>query len=67
MRDVYNKPVSLEMNREERAHYRIVSVEPDQGDGNLFIAKYEILDDEHGEFFPFELRVPKDVKPPGRV
>ena len=65
MRDVYKKPVSLEMNREVRAHYRIISVEPDPGDGNLFIAKYEILDDEDREFYPFELRVPKDVKPEG--
>ncbi|MEP0813579.1 MAG: hypothetical protein HRF49_02800 [bacterium] len=61
MRDVYKKPVSLEMDREERVHYRILSVSPD-GASNLFIAKYELLDDERNTFFQFELRVPADVE-----
>jgi len=53
------------MDRELRLHYRVDSVLPDEHDENQFIAKYRILDDDRNEYFPFEIRVPKDVSPAG--
>ncbi len=65
MRDVYSKPVSLELNSEPIQHYRIESVKQDEFDSNTFIAKYEVLDDEKKTFYPFEVRVPKVAVPEG--
>ena len=62
MKDVYSKPVSPELDRDEKQHYKVVSVSPDAIPGN-FVAKYEVLDDEKGEFFPFEIRIPADAGP----
>ncbi len=61
MKDVYEKPVSPEMDRALLLHYRVNSVAPDPADGARFIAKYEVLNDEDGKFYPFEIVLPRDV------
>ena len=66
MLDVYSKPISLELNRDLIQHYRIESVMPDEFDSEVFIAKYEVFDDEKKAFYPFEVRVPKAVCPEDR-
>ena len=63
MRNVYDRPVSLELDLKPRLRSRIVSVEPDALDSNYFVAKYEVLNDDRNEYYPFELRVPKDASP----
>jgi hypothetical protein len=61
--DVYSKPVSLELDRNPIQHYKVESVKPDEFDPEVFVAKYEVLDDEKKSFYPFEIRVPKNALP----
>lgn len=61
MKDVYEKPVSPEMDRALLLHYRVKSVAPDPSDAAHFIAKFEVLNDEDGKFYPFEIILPRDI------
>jgi hypothetical protein len=63
LKNVYERPISLELGLEPKLRCRVISVEPDALGAGYFIAKYEVLNDDKDEFYQFEIRVPKEAEP----